>query len=470
MSKLRIAVQGCCHGELNAIFNEVNRLNNKEKIDLLIILGDFQSLRSRDDFNSISIPPKYQKLGDFRQYYIDSNKRAPVPTIFIGGNHESMKHLMLLPYGGYAANEIYYLGYSNVIWFKGVRIGSLSGIYKKWDVDRVRPNYSDLERFNTWQKNVRNLYHVRKHDLVPLFMIRQNVDLMLSHDWPSGVVYYGDMQRLLKFKPFFKNDIQAKELGSPLNWQLLKDLQPKWWLSAHLHCRYEARIRHTKRKTQEDTNVEKRTVLKNNAEIDLGLSSDEDTDAIENKQSTGEMKQKGVIQKNSAEISLDLSSDEEHASTTNTLGHIQVPGNENPTTTEEDKEILYAENSDHNKDRIDETVFLSLDKCLPRRKWLEIIEVDANEKHPSYKSDNVYWDCEFIRNLQYLEKHKEKIRERPFNTLNWHEMIKERSIGLNNDEEIDWSNFIIPRYEFDIQKKEVEQTRFFKDKFLRLHK
>ena len=295
--QLRIAIEGCCHGELNNIFKEVSRLHQQNPIDLLIILGDFQSLRSTADFCSISIPPKYQKLGDFHNYYNNDTWGPPVPTLFIGGNHESMRHLMLLPHGGYASKDIYYLGYSNMIWFKGVRIGSLSGIWKQWDLERSRTEWSQLERNRSWQKNVRSLYHVRKSDVIPLFMVREDVDLMLSHDWPNGVVYYGNMQQLLKYKPFFKQDIDKRELGSPISWQLLRELKPKWWLSAHLHVKFEALIKHTKRTLNLSDDAD---VRKNNDEIALNLSSDSEEDVPSTFQP-----------ENKDEIVLDLSSEED---------------------------------------------------------------------------------------------------------------------------------------------------------------
>lgn len=41
-------------------------------------------------------------------------KKAPVLTIFIGGNHEASNHLQELPYGGWVAPNIYYLGESSI--------------------------------------------------------------------------------------------------------------------------------------------------------------------------------------------------------------------------------------------------------------------------------------------------------------------------------------------------------------------
>ena len=41
-----------------------------------------------------------------------------------------------------------------------------------------------------------------------------NVDIFMSHDWPSGVWEYGDKQRLLRSKPYFQEDMISGKLGS----------------------------------------------------------------------------------------------------------------------------------------------------------------------------------------------------------------------------------------------------------------
>lgn len=43
----QIAIEGCCHGELDKIYGALKRLEEKEniKIDLLICCGDFQARR-----------------------------------------------------------------------------------------------------------------------------------------------------------------------------------------------------------------------------------------------------------------------------------------------------------------------------------------------------------------------------------------------------------------------------------------
>jgi hypothetical protein len=49
----------------------------------------------------------------------------------VGGNHEAPNYLWELYHGGWAAPNIYFLGYAGVVRFGGLRIGGLSGIYNE---------------------------------------------------------------------------------------------------------------------------------------------------------------------------------------------------------------------------------------------------------------------------------------------------------------------------------------------------
>ena len=95
--------------------------------------------------SNMASPVKYHKLGDFPKYY-SGEKKAPMLTIFIGGNHEASNYLTelyffkLRKFGGWVAPNIYYMGSSNVINIKKndkiYKLGGISGIFKLYDFFR----------------------------------------------------------------------------------------------------------------------------------------------------------------------------------------------------------------------------------------------------------------------------------------------------------------------------------------------
>jgi len=238
---MKIAVEGCCHGELDKIYETIAHLEDQEniKVDLLLCCGDFQAVRNPSDLKCMAVPPKYQQMNTFYKYY-SGEKVAPILTIFIGGNHEASNYLQELPYGGWVAPNIYYLGYAGVLNFQGVRIGGLSGIFKGNDY-----NKGHYERLPYDSSSMRSAYHIRSLEVFRLKQISRPLDVMLSHDWPTGVYNYGNVDQLIKRKPFFREEIERNELGSPPAAEVLAKLKPKYWFSAHLHVKFAALIPHT---------------------------------------------------------------------------------------------------------------------------------------------------------------------------------------------------------------------------------
>ena len=206
---LRVAFEGCCHGELDKIYNQIRWITEKtgEKVDLLIICGDFQAIRNIQDMNSLACPPKYRRMGDFHDYYVGL-KVAPVPTLFIGGNHEASNHLWELYYGGWVAPNIYYLGQSGVVWFRGLRIAGISGIYQSYDYHQKY-----YEKIPYDQNSMRSIYHTRAYEIQKLSALgltatrHRPLDVFVSHDWPQSIYHYGNTQKLLKIKPYFRDEV-----------------------------------------------------------------------------------------------------------------------------------------------------------------------------------------------------------------------------------------------------------------------
>ncbi|XP_070771213.1 lariat debranching enzyme [Enoplosus armatus] len=237
---MKIAVEGCCHGELDKIYETIGYLEKKEgvKVDLLLCCGDFQAVRNEGDMKCMAVPAKYRTMQTFYKYY-SGEKKAPVLTIFIGGNHEASNHLQELPYGGWVAPNIYYLGYAGVIRYKGIRIGGLSGIFKSRD---YRRGHHEFPPYNS--DTLRSVYHIRNIEVFKLKQIQMPIDIFMSHDWPRGIYYYGSTGELLRKKKFLRQEVESNTLGSPAAEELLAHLQPSYWFSAHLHVKFAAIMQH----------------------------------------------------------------------------------------------------------------------------------------------------------------------------------------------------------------------------------
>ncbi|KAK9809956.1 hypothetical protein WJX72_002497 [[Myrmecia] bisecta] len=237
---LRVAVEGCCHGELDKIYETMQALERKQniKIDLLICCGDFQAVRNLDDLECLACPRKYRTLATFWKYYTN-RAVAPYPTLFIGGNHEAANYLWELYHGGWVAPNIWYMGHAGVINFGGVRIGGLSGIYNS---KHYRMGYYEHPPYTP--DSIRSAYHIRELEVYRLLQLKQPLDICLSHDWPRGIAHYGFKDQLFRKKPFLRDEVESNTLGSPPAEQLLKALRPAYWFSAHLHVKYAALYPH----------------------------------------------------------------------------------------------------------------------------------------------------------------------------------------------------------------------------------
>ncbi|KHN80109.1 Lariat debranching enzyme [Toxocara canis] len=259
--KLHVAVAGCSHGEMDKIYAslaEIERIHGF-KFDLLISCGDYQ-VRNYGDLMHMHVNKKYRNLQTFYRYY-SGEMTAPVLTVFVGGNHEASGFLQELPNGGWVAPRIFYMGHANVVQFAGLRIAGLSGIFNKLHYDTghwERPPFHECG-------GVVSAYHVRSVDVFRLKQLRpkiaaQRVDIMVSHDWPAGITDYGDVEDLLKKKPFFKEDIEKNALGNPATMIAHRatgafhmpadpcggEIRPRYWLAAHLHCKFAALVPHQK--------------------------------------------------------------------------------------------------------------------------------------------------------------------------------------------------------------------------------
>lgn len=386
---LSVAVLGCCHGELGAVYDRIEN-HEKEtggKVDLLVCCGDFQSLRTWEDFHSLAVPPKYRNsLGSFLPYYIGA-KRAPIPTVLIGGNHEASQALQELYYGGWLAPQIYYLGAAGIVRYRGLRIGGLSGIFKGYSYRKPhweRPPYNP-------SNSLRSVYHVRQVDVARLQSLcppvinndhtgfptlgnnqqpGRRIDIMLSHDWPRGIEHHGNLQGLLRKKPFFRDDIKNNELGNPAGYDLLSNLKPRRWFAAHLHVQFEATVHHkvgTQPSSKEPASSPTNSLLTPSQIIKAPPTSKPES---EREHSGGQKPSSGEEQKQSVTTSFLASESKDPCGP--------------PNLTEQ------------------MTRFLALDKCLPRKPYLSIIHIPGATESSAdgVEEPKLEYDAEWLTILQ----------------------------------------------------------------------
>ncbi|KIK77509.1 hypothetical protein PAXRUDRAFT_834962 [Paxillus rubicundulus Ve08.2h10] len=341
---MKVAVEGCCHGALDAIYQQIQTLEsrNKYKVDLLLICGDFQAIRNHRDLQCMAVPQKYRQLGDFHKYYT-GEKAAPILTIVIGGNHEASNYFWELYHGGWLAPNIYFLGHAGCVQVNGIRIAGASGIFKNHDFRQ-----GHHERMPYDHGSMRSIYHVREYNIRRLSLLSKP-DIFLSHDWPQSIEQHGDVQGLLRRKPFFRQDINSGNLGSPPLMGLLQTLRPNWWFSAHLHVRFEAIVRHG-HGNQVSGESGPPVAPANPDEISILDEDSDEASAIP--QGASPTKEAAAVARNPEEINLD---------------------NEEEDDVEPPPRLVISPS---------ETKFIALDKCLPRREFLEIVDIPLPSDTP----------------------------------------------------------------------------------------
>ena len=284
---MRLVVEGCCHGELDQIYESIGKIEQHtgQKIDALLCCGDFQAVRNETDLNCLACPPKYRRLADFHKYW-RGEKKAPLLTIFVGGNHEASNYLLDLYYGGWVCENVYYMGHSGCVnlvkeqrWTapgedggdeefgadapaytrrEHLRIGGLSGIY-----NHAHFQQGCFERFPFDEGTKRSAYHVRRFECEKLRRLASATatgnsdkrrrrtgppcDVFLSHDWPRGIWDYGNKEAMLRRKDRtgqMRADMDQGRFGNPATMELLRELQPAFWFAAHHHCKFPAVVQH----------------------------------------------------------------------------------------------------------------------------------------------------------------------------------------------------------------------------------
>ncbi|CAE7124918.1 unnamed protein product [Rhizoctonia solani] len=371
---MKVAVTGCCHGELDATYQQIRDLEakNNYKVDLVLINGDFEAIRNHQDLRCMAVPEKYQHLGTFYKYYTGEAK-APVLTIVIGGNHEASNYMWELYHGGWLAPNMYYLGGSGCVKVNGIRIAGASGIYKAYDY-----RLGHHERIPYDKSSLRSVYHLRFYDVMKLRQL-SSPDVFMSHDWPEGITQYGDVATLLKQKPFFRSDIEKGELGSPPMMDLLRSLRPTYWFSAHMHCKFEAVVDHEPETGESSApSLGQTSTVTGQAEKDLlgGTAAAANPDEIQLDDLDDTPTSHPPLAANPPSLSGPGLNPDEILIEDDEDGSGAAPLASSASATEaNDSTARSGKVEDSQPLPKNSTRFLALDKCLPRRPYMHVLDL-----------------------------------------------------------------------------------------------
>ena len=151
----------------------------------------------------------------------------------------------------------------------------------------------------------------------------------------------------------------SNQLGSPPMMGLLRNLKPTWWFSAHLHTRFEACVRHDPPETTMSSSSSSPPPSRSGPPPRAGNPDEITIDDID------EEVVKGVVEDNGVGASSG------GVAIPTVAASIPPPPPQNPDEITLDDEIEAVEPPPPLLPPPRETRFLALDKCLPRRQFLE---------------------------------------------------------------------------------------------------
>ena len=263
---MRVFAAGCIHGYWEKLYNEVKNLGN---IDLVLVNGDATTFRTKEDLESTSSlekakritedrkngteKPKDKKEQDIDQLYGTFHKfyngelTFPCMVIVIGGNNENMDLLFKLPFGGFIAPNIFYLGRAGIIEYKGIRISGFSGIPSKDDFGK-----KVTEKFPIRGEDIYTSYYTRSFSPFQLFLYSifvtnnesKRPNILMSHDWPSGIPKHFE-KTFPKWRRGLVDEDKENTFGNEFGGLLIESLKPINTTAAHHHLQFTRKYKGT---------------------------------------------------------------------------------------------------------------------------------------------------------------------------------------------------------------------------------
>ncbi len=211
---MRIAIFGDIHGQWIAFREAILALNAEAPLDVVLQVGDAQPIRDELDLSYLPVPKRYRALGD----YALLDGPWPIPTLFIGGNHEPFNVLEAIPEGGLLQPNLEYLGRGGCLTIGDLRIAGLSGVLSPRAIDRPRLSWPFLPQ------QAREASYYRRADLAKV-AASGKVDILLLHEWPTQM----ENARSADW-PRHWEKVGSEPLG-----ELVDSLRPTFVFCGHMH-------------------------------------------------------------------------------------------------------------------------------------------------------------------------------------------------------------------------------------------
>jgi lariat debranching enzyme len=188
-------------------------------VDLVLAVGDVEAFRRPDDHRRKAA--KRAMPAEFAEY-ADGHQRMKRPLYFIGGNNEDFEALHDTPEGVELAPNVHYLGRAGLRELKGLRIAYLSGIHapRFFEQPLKRPTSLDTAK---------QAGYFRAPEVEKVTSLR-DVDILLVHEWPRGIVQRARDEGLSTGRP-----LPSYWIGNPVTRRLVDSLRPRWVLCGHSH-------------------------------------------------------------------------------------------------------------------------------------------------------------------------------------------------------------------------------------------
>jgi lariat debranching enzyme len=233
----KVFVTGCLHGSWDLLIDTVEKLiRDGTNIELVLVNGDAQTFRKEEDMLSFAAPKKYHLMGSF--YKIASGERkVPCPVVLISGNHEAMDLVFQLPFGGYIAPNVYYMGRGGQLLVGDILISGISGLYKSGEYYNPVKETFPLRT----PADIHTAIGIRAFTDFQLFGLKKT-QIMMSHDWPSTIPSKYATNFLRKVRPDLIESDMKGTFGLPLGMKFIEEVKPSTWFAAHHHLSMTIKI------------------------------------------------------------------------------------------------------------------------------------------------------------------------------------------------------------------------------------